>query len=261
MEKTETRDYLDDVTAMSVYEIARMTGCASPDSRDSAGAVLLAELRDDMVKAWREGKFDWFRDRDDSDRAHEIADATFPSHDIDIWQAFADLGIRFENEHTQGGEWSGSLSDIVCDVLGQILDQAAHQIMSEIRRCQATWECPECGDTGHPLMCGPDECNDPSNDDPEAEADPGTPVPYTAPVEISDPLLTLIKEAEAVSRPPSPALHAEISEVDAYLRRAAMVNEEEFARLTQPFGWRVAAFMGLGALVFLIIAIAVWVVN
>lgn len=256
MEEIETRDYLDDVTAMSVYEIARMTGCASPDNRESAGAVLLAELRDDMVTAWREGRFDWFRDRDDSDRTHEIAGATFPSYDIDIWQAFADLGIGFENEYTQGGEWSGSLSDIAGDVLGQILDQAAHQVMSEIRRCQGTWVCPECGDTGHPLMCGPDECNDPSNDDAApSESDPGTPVPYT------DPILTLIKEAEAVSRPPSPALHAEITEVDAYLRRAAMVNEEEFARLTQPFGWRVTAFMGLGTLVFLIIAIAVWVIN
>lgn len=260
-EKIETRDYLDDVTAMSPYEIARKVGCASPESRESAGAVVLAELRDDMVEAWREGRFDWHRRQYDSDVTHEVTDLTFPSSSIDVWRVFADIGIGWESEFTVGGEFTGSLEDIASDVVSQILSNAGSVIMGDIRECQGTWVCPECGDTGQPLVCSPDECNGSDEDRDEWKAELGGYFAPVEPVEISDPILDLIKEAEAVSRPPSPALHAEIAEVDAYLRRAAMVNEEEFARLTQPFGWRVTAFMGLGALAFVAVAVLAWLVN
>lgn len=154
------RDYLDDVTAMSAYRIAELAECSSPDHRESPGAVVLADLRDELVQAWREGRYEWDRDRNDNDVTFEIADTHVPDHN-DMWDVFTDLGIWQEsNEHTHDGTWSGTWSHMCMEATGQVLERAALAIVREIRACQANkWECALCGDSGMPLICSPDECN------------------------------------------------------------------------------------------------------
>lgn len=262
MNTLNDRDYLDDVTAMSAYRVAELAGCAIPDHRESPGAVILADLRDALVEAWREGRYEWDRDRNDNDTTFEIAGEHVPDHYNDMWAVFVDLGVWGEsNEHTGDGTWSGTWTDMCMEATRQVLDRAALAIVREIRGCQQDkWECALCGDSGAPLICSPDECNGSDSDRMlwQALTEPGAEAVMTGPVElpvtVSDPILDLLRDAEAAQvRPAMPG-----EDTGRFLSRMAQVNEEEFAaRRKYRRGWLITAGVVV-VYVLAAVAFALW---
>src|SRR5687767_5715596 len=51
--------YLHWLEEASAYRLAEIAGCSAPDSKTSLGSELLTEVRDEVVSAWRAGRFDW----------------------------------------------------------------------------------------------------------------------------------------------------------------------------------------------------------
>lgn len=70
----------------TAWQLARLAGCADPDTHESAGADFLRRVERDTLEA--------LDDRGDDDRgdlAHEVADSAVPIYTHERWQVFVDL--------------------------------------------------------------------------------------------------------------------------------------------------------------------------
>lgn len=70
------------------YDLARMGGCASPDSDSSPGAQFLTLVAESLAEAidYADGTT-----IDPSDVAHETADGCIPVYTNELWATFVDL--------------------------------------------------------------------------------------------------------------------------------------------------------------------------
>jgi len=79
----------------TVWELARMAGCYSPDTDDSPGARFLSRVQDDVIELESDGALD-------EDSAHEIADSAVPIYTRELWSTFVDLGAYCEDASELG---------------------------------------------------------------------------------------------------------------------------------------------------------------
>jgi len=90
------------VNEYNAYELARMAGCASPDTLNSAGAHFLALVADSAAE-----DVERLRDSDErNDAAHDIADACVPVYTVDVWRTFVDLAAWTEDPSELGADVS-----------------------------------------------------------------------------------------------------------------------------------------------------------
>lgn len=95
-------------TTYTVWQLARMAGCADPDSLDTAGAHFLnhvADLVDDAIRWEREQEGRTLAEAVQDvaeDGRHEIADGSVPIGTYGRWRAFCDLAA-WEEDFT---EWN-----------------------------------------------------------------------------------------------------------------------------------------------------------
>jgi hypothetical protein len=250
--------YLHWLEEASAYRLAEIAGCSAPDSKTSLGAELLGEVRDEVVSAWRAGRFDWDTDRLDHDLAMECAEEGIIPHEYHQRALlFVDLyAYREESEFTERGEWSGTFYDMMADAIGQITERAAIAFIAEVRSAfDQHWVCPGCGDTGTPHICYPDDCRGSDDTDtsccdapdsecytivvPPVQSVPEAPaeaVLTTQVPEISDPILDLLK-----AHGEAPRIAGD--ETAAFMARMDALNRAEFDKARRPFSlWRRPAF-------------------
>lgn len=246
--------FFNDIKDVSPYMLAEMAGCQSPKHRESPGAVLLAELRDNLIEAWEQDRFEWGRDRDDSDVYHEVIAETTPNETLVMWAVFADL-MAWEEKNdyaADGDQWSGTWEGMGYQAVGQILDRLAAALMADMRVAQGGWECPQCGDSGQPLLCSPDACTDEpavGADDGHAEAVLTGPVDLPA---VSDPILDLLAAVEAPRTVPVPVTE---SDTQKFMRRMAEINDgdDDLAPPFRPGKWVAVACVAVWVVVMLIV--------
>lgn len=239
-------DWLADIKGYSAYMLASdYAGCASPDSFESPGAVMLTELRDEIVAAWEAGHtFDLDSDRDDIDHAMALADRTLSVYSHPIMQQFVDVcAYRETSPFSVDGTWGpGTFEDMARQALGEVLDRMAMALVTEIR---TTWNGLECSDCNGTWADCCDGCvNAPETDAAPADestrgpgADQVTQAAGEAAGHLSDPLYALL-----VAKP---------SETQTFLANMARINDEEFAnRAKRRRVWRwVLISLGLVAYV------------
>jgi hypothetical protein len=104
-----------------------MADCASPDGRDTAGAVFLLRVRDVVVEEWGNCDGEW----DDDDGYHEVADDAPSIYTATRWAEFVDLAAYREDPDL--GEWPGDLTDAAGIALYQIANRLAIALVEELR--------------------------------------------------------------------------------------------------------------------------------
>lgn len=240
--------FLQDLKDASPYELARIAGCASPDSRTSPGAEILREVRDAVVERWEAGRFDWDSSNADGDLIDECAaEGIIPTYVHERMMLFVDLGAYAEsNDHTQHGHWSGTFEDMAAEAIEQITYRAASAYVNLAREAfTAKFECSGCGDSGAPHICFPGDCRGSDEDreawamakeaerlsaTPDTAADPTlAPMPVEGPSE-ADRALYAQALSGAHSDPLYRLLEANPSETQRFLANMAAYNREEFAR-------------------------------
>lgn len=158
-DQPEGFDWLADVKGYSAYLLAsEYAGCASPDGHDSPGAVMLTELRDEIVEAWEGGEvFDLDSARYDTDNALKLAGETLPDYTHQVMLRFVDVSAYQEQSpFSANGEWGpGTFEDMARQALGEILERMAMALVTEIR---TTWEGLECSDCNGPWADCRDGC-------------------------------------------------------------------------------------------------------
>lgn len=127
---------LDDIRDMSAFRIAEdYANCAVPDSSTSAGAVMLIEIRDNLLTAINETP--GITADDLRDQVGEILDGVVDYRTWQKWQQFVDLAAwQEEPEDTEAG-WGTSEMDKIADAaLYQIADRAVYALIG-------AWESDE----------------------------------------------------------------------------------------------------------------------
>lgn len=234
--------YLDDIRAESAFELAREADCGSPDHRNSPGALVLAEVRDDIVDAWVEGKFAYDSARDDFDIVAELANSCIPDDYNTFWQVFTDLAIyREESPFSSDGQWSGSFDDMGRDAMSEVVERLGMYVIGAVRKAFDGWVCPLCGDTGSPRICYPGDCRSSDEDQAAYQAERACQVAAEAPGHglgihpraeapeaVSDPILTLIAKVEAEAAEAEAVGPEEPSVTQAFMARMSAANIAEF---------------------------------
>lgn len=245
--------YLHWMEEASAYRLAELAECGAPDSKLSPGAEILGEVRDAVIERWRAGRFDYDTDRNDTEVVMECAEeGIIPTASHEIVALFADLAAwQEESEFTERGEWGGSFIDMFTDAISQITERAAFAFVREVRSdFDQYFICPECGDTGTPHVCYPDDCRGTDEDKETYAASLVVPAEavLTGPVDlpVSDPILDLITARERQS----PG-----DDTSRFMANMAKVNELEFASQRRR-RWARWVFLGL-ALASLVIAYVV----
>lgn len=113
---------LDDMRKLSAYELAGMAECGNPDSTESAGAALLASVRDDVAEAIENR-------RTLDDAAHEIADKAPDVYTAKRWAEFVDLAAYQEDPEL--GEWPENLTDAAGIALYQIAERLVSALWAD----------------------------------------------------------------------------------------------------------------------------------
>jgi len=121
-------NYTEKVSAIKVYttwSLQDMAGCMAPDSKESAGAVFLARVRDDVVERVADYPAEDFA-RETEDLAHEIADSAVPVYTGEKWATFTDLGAYAEDVSDLAGDSTDmdQLSNIALYVIAERLVSA-----------------------------------------------------------------------------------------------------------------------------------------
>lgn len=121
---------LADMRDMSVYRIAEdYATCAAPDSNTSAGAVMLIEIRDNIVTAIEETP--GITADDLRDKVGEILDGVVDYRTWQKWQQFVDLAAWQEEPEDSEAGWGTTEMDKMADsALYQIADRAAYALIS-----------------------------------------------------------------------------------------------------------------------------------
>lgn len=234
--------YLDDIKAESAYELAREADCGSPDHRESAGALVLAEVRDDVVSAWGEGRFAYDSQRDDLDVVAEVANGCIPEDYSTFWQAFIDLAIyREESPFSSNGEWSGSFNDMGREAMSEVVERLGMYVIGAVRKALGDWVCPLCGDTGNPRICYPGDCRSSDEEQAEYQAQQASQVAAgapghglgihpraEAPEAVSDPIPTPIAQVETEAGEADAVGPHEPSVTQAFMASMSAANIAEF---------------------------------
>lgn len=232
-DQAEGFDFLAEVKGYSAYVLAsEYAGCGSPNSRESLGAQMLTELRDEIVAAWEGGKvFDLDCDRDDIDHALKLADETLSDYSHQVMVQFVEVCAYHEQSpFTADGTWGpGTFEDMARQALGEVLTRMATALVREIR---TAWEGLECSDCSGAWA----DCRDGCVQDPEAAAE-AFPEP---PTHLADPLYQLLADKP--------------SETQAFMANMAQINADEFAAAAKrrqriKAGLGVLAVVASGALV------------
>lgn len=116
---------------LTAFELAGMAGCGTPDSSESAGARLLAGVRDAVVEAAEAGRLGAESAEDAIDVAHGIADAAPDVYTHTRWQEFLDL-CAYQEEPEIDGEWPANLTDAAAVALYQIARRLAEALLTEL---------------------------------------------------------------------------------------------------------------------------------
>lgn len=121
------------LTSLNPFELASMANCGNPDEgrtrhrkRWSAGAAFLADVRDAVVEAIRDGSITP-DDRDDRGQILEIADGAPSVYTHARWQQFVDLAAYQEDpEHS---DWPDSLTDAAGIALYQVAERLCNALV------------------------------------------------------------------------------------------------------------------------------------
>lgn len=123
------------LTSLNPYGLADMAGCSQPDEGRvrrrkhwSAGAVLLAGVRDAVVEAIRDGSITE-HDRDDRGQLHEIADGAPSVYNHTRWREFTDLAAW--QEDNEFGDWPDDLTEAAGIALYQIAERLCNALVDE----------------------------------------------------------------------------------------------------------------------------------
>lgn len=90
-----------DTTSYTAWQLARMAGCADPDSDSSPGAQFLNNVESDVRERIADNDGVW-----DDDYAGEIADSAVPVYTYTMWLTFVDLAAWTEDPSELGAEES-----------------------------------------------------------------------------------------------------------------------------------------------------------
>lgn len=118
MNRNETLAAIRDYSAYALSD-SDLAGCGSPDSRESAGALLLTGTRDAFLKfvgSKPEATADDIREDVSAVTADMVS--IYPH---ERWQQFVDLAAYQEESETD--EWPGDLNDAATVALGQIIER------------------------------------------------------------------------------------------------------------------------------------------
>lgn len=118
------------IEEMNAFHLADRAGSRTPDSADSAGAMLLTWVRDAVVEAVEAGRIGPEATEDLGDVAHEIADDAPSIFTHSRWQQFADLAAY--QEEPELGEWPEDLSDAARVALYQIAYRLVVALVAEL---------------------------------------------------------------------------------------------------------------------------------
>lgn len=118
----------------TIYRLARMAGCADPDSGDSLGATFLRSVETTTNEAIEYGEHTDGSDL--SDVVHGIADSCVPVYNIDIWQTFTDL-VAWDIDLDDIGGSSGDMTMDATASLYLIGQTLAEEILTEAINAEA----------------------------------------------------------------------------------------------------------------------------
>lgn len=117
------------IKELNVYHLAELAKSGQPDSRDSAGAVFLERVRDEVVEAFEAGRIGPEGSEDVGDVAHEIADDAPSVYTAHRWQQFVDLAAY--QEEPELDEWPKDLTDAAAVALYQIAYRLVVALVNE----------------------------------------------------------------------------------------------------------------------------------
>jgi len=123
-------DKLAEVKSYTVYALQDMADCTSPDTRESAGAVFLSRVRDDMVEHVEDIAPEDFQ-RETEETTWEVADSAVPIYTGEKWATFTDLGAYAEDVSELAGE-SGDMDHLGSVALYIIAERLAQAIRIEL---------------------------------------------------------------------------------------------------------------------------------
>ena len=109
----------------TALQLARLAGCADPDSDTSAGADFLNSVETDTLERIIDNGGEW-----DDDMAHEIADGAVPVYTYTRWQTFTDLAAWDEDASELGADTS-DMTQAAAVCLYIIADRLARAIADE----------------------------------------------------------------------------------------------------------------------------------
>jgi len=126
MSKFNYAKKLAEIKSYHTWTLQDLADCMAPDSKESAGAKFLANVRDDTLERVQGISMDDF-ERETEDLTHEIADAAVPVYTGEKWATFTDLGAYQEDVF----ESSGGSTDM--DQLGSVaLCMIAERLVSAL---------------------------------------------------------------------------------------------------------------------------------
>lgn len=116
----------------SAYSLAKTADCAAPDNNESAGAILLYSVRDNLLEAFDYSMGDEpVEINEPEDTVTEIADAAPDVYTHQRWQEFVDLAAY--QEECELGEWPNDLTDAAGIALYQIAYRLAAAMLEDLR--------------------------------------------------------------------------------------------------------------------------------
>ena len=120
---------LSGIKGYTTWTLQRLAECMTPDSKESAGSVFLARVRDDVVERVDDYPAEDF-ERETEDLAHEIADAAVPVYTGEKWATFTDLGAWEEDVSDFGVV--GGLDNLGSAALYVIAERLVCALLSEL---------------------------------------------------------------------------------------------------------------------------------
>lgn len=231
---------LSEIEQYSPFILAGMAGTTHPNSANTWGAVTLSEFRDELLDAWREGRFERDSDRYDFDVISEVTGATLRADSAPIWDAWHELelwgqGWPDTSEYAEPGTYSFTctLEDMARQMIEEMLEGLGREIIAEVRKILADWVCPACGDSGYPRVCWPGE---PCEHDGHACDEEGCLHEDRAPGAVDTPAPTLVTLSVDASPSVAPGhladpLSVEPSETQAFMSRMDEINRQEFDKV------------------------------
>jgi hypothetical protein len=110
---------LETIRKYSVYELAELAGCGTPDDKDSPGGKFLDLIRLDFIEELGRGGFSSDTLRDDT--FSEIADSAPDAYTHTRWQQFIDLCAYVEEFPPEVTDWT--------EAAGYVLVEIAHRLL------------------------------------------------------------------------------------------------------------------------------------